>query len=202
MALYTGQGRVAELRSRKTVIHHSPLVTRWYSGFHLGPWEACLVSPESLRASPRGTGPGNTAPPHPHTPQDQVSVLDALNAVPGCTLPRRSVLSTEEVRFPGHCELSRSPTNKVTSKAGGQDSGGQMQPFWEAWPPPINPTVPDLYQGTLPGTLTRKHAGERVCSEPSDAARGKRQTGVQGPGKTDLEPAALPYHSLLCLQAV
>lgn len=36
-----------------------------------------------------------------------------------------------------------------------------MLPSWEAWPPPINPPVPDLYRGTLPGTLTWKHAGER-----------------------------------------
>lgn len=103
------------------------------------------------------------------------------------------MLPTEEVGFPGHCDLLRSPTNKVTNKAGGQDSGGQTLPSWEAWPPPINPTVPDLYQGTLPGTLTWKHASERVCSEPNDAARGTAPDRCPSPmeslGKTDLEPA-------------
>lgn len=104
------------------------------------------------------------------------------------------MLSTAEVGFPGHCDLLRSPTNKVTSKAGGQDSGGQMPPSREAWPPPINPTVSDLYQGTLPGTLTRKHAGERVCSEPNDGARrilpDRCPSPMESRGKTDLEPAA------------
>lgn len=71
-----------------------------------------------------------------------------------------------------------------------------MLPSWEAWLPPINPTVPDLYQGTLPGTLTWKHAGERVCSEPNDAARGIAPDRCPSPmeslGKTGLEPATSP----------
>lgn len=132
------QGGVAGLQYHSRL---SPL-GRWHAGFRFGGLgEACLVSPESPRAS-LGTQIRRVPPTSGLDTHDE-----ALKTLPEHALPWRPVRSTEEVGFPGHCALLRS----VTNKAGGQDSGGQMLPSWEAWPPPINSPVPDLCRGTLPG---------------------------------------------------
>lgn len=105
------------------------------------------------------------------------------------------MLSTAEVGFPGHCDLLRGcPQTRSPARLEARTLEAKCHPLREAWPPPINPTVPDLYQGTLPGTLTRKHAGERVCSELNDGARrispDRCPSPIESHGKTDLGPVA------------
>lgn len=80
----------------------------------------------------------------------------------------------------------RSPTNKVTARLWNKILEAPMRPSHQASLPPINPAIPDRYQGRWPGTLIRKHAeqGEWLAGPRLDTSESRdhpvRRSGSHG----------------------